>query len=151
MTQFQRTVFLSFRQISGVINLIAAEGTEGANSAFTVQSINSNGRLDLAFPTQPLNSFFSLDAKTSNARADVGLHPAYEGSFQLRTSNARPALEDENPRDPSGQGRRRRTSYQTLKNGVLNGLVQWDDEVGKRSWIHLQSSNAPVTLTLKDF
>lgn len=144
-------MFSSFRQIAGAINLIAPEGTDGTNSAFAVQSINSNGRLDLAFPTQPLNSYLSLDAKTSNARADIGLHPAYEGSFQLRTSNAHPTLEDENPRDPSGQGRRRSIHYQTLKNGLLNGQVQWYDEGGKRSWVHLQSSNAPVTLTLKDF
>lgn len=143
-------MFTSHRQISGAINLIASEATEGANSAFAVQSISSNGRLDLAFPTQPLNSYLSLDAKTSNARADVGLHPAYEGSFQLRTSNRSPALEDEKPRDPSGQGRRRRINYQVLNGGVLNGQVQWGDEGAKRSWIHLQSSNAPVTLTLKD-
>lgn len=43
---------------------------------------------------------------TSNVAASVAMHPAFEGIYEVSTSNARPVVRDTHSVDPTGRGRR---------------------------------------------
>ena len=81
---------------------------------------------------------------------EVGLHPAYEGVYTLRTSNSKASLVDEHPEDPSGQGRTRHVDQKVSNGRLLDGHISWDGKEDKKSFVSVQSSNSPVTLTLQD-
>jgi len=125
----------------------------GSDSKFHVRTVGSNGQVKLEFPTQPVGSELIVDALTSNAPLDVGLHPAFDGNFILRTRDAPLAVLDEKAADPSGRGRERLLDYKKMDNGeLLVGKANWDDNPWKHKiqLAHLQSTNAPVILTFKD-
>jgi len=135
--------------VEASLELIAADSP--ADSAFRIQSTTSNNHNDVAVKAQPLGtSLVTVDSKTSNSKASVLLPPPFEGSFTLRTSNAQPNVVADDVEDPSGEGRRRQLTWSRYGN-TANGLVNWGAPRSKpKSWVHLESSNSPVTLLLKD-
>jgi hypothetical protein len=80
------------------------------------------------------------------------MHPAYEGSYEVSTSNGRPVVRDTRPEDSLGRGRRRVVN-QTTSRGAVSGRVYWVGADGRRgvqaqgaSTVH--TSNAPASLDL---
>lgn len=133
-----------------MVSLFAADNATGEGTGFTVVTETSNGLLELSFPSQPLKSTLIANARTSNKGVEVGLHPAYEGVYTLRTSNAKASLVDEQPEDPSGEGRTRHVDQKVSIGRLLDGYISWDGKEDKKSFVSVQSSNSPVTLTLQD-
>ena len=143
-------MFISYLQ--SIVKLFAADGSTGDEAEFKVSAGTSNGPVDLSFLEQPLNSTLVVGATTSNKYAEVALHPAFEGSFYLRTSSAYPSLVDGHPKDPSGEGRTRHIDSREF-NGYersLNGHINWDGKEDKRSTVTVQTNNEPAILTLLD-
>lgn len=93
------------------------------------------------------------DARTSNAAASVAMHPAFEGTYEVSTSNARPVVRDTHPADPAGRGRRRVMEQRSAHGrGSVEGRVYWagGGHDGRRvegsSIVH--TSNARASLDL---
>jgi hypothetical protein len=113
-------------------SLISTSGSKKLPSGgrFDIKARTSNGRTEISFPTSPHTSVLNLEARTSNAATDVSLHPAYEGSISLRTSNAAPTIEDAKVEDPSGRGRKREINIKRLVRGALDATVAWGRSQG---------------------
>ncbi|KAG9221279.1 hypothetical protein CCMSSC00406_0008886 [Pleurotus cornucopiae] len=134
-------------QIRSAISLL--RDTEGSvGGVYDVEAFTSNAPLNINFPTAPVDSTLSLDAKTTNAGADVSLHPTYEGRFELVSSLFAPVVEKSTVNDPSGRGRERTIQYSSLNRGVLSGKVQWAGSDKSDGRVLVKSSNAKVTLKL---
>ncbi|KZT03914.1 uncharacterized protein LAESUDRAFT_728604 [Laetiporus sulphureus 93-53] len=133
------------------VNLISTSPSHPSiGGSFEVSSETSNGPLSLTFPFSASSSRLDAIARTSNAHISATVNPAYEGSFEVRTSNAKPAVfYDGRVEDPSGRGRRRyMTESQVGKTMV--GEVSWGrPESGVHvGSVSLRTSNAPAVLSL---
>lgn len=95
---------------------------------------------------------------TTNSPVTVVTHPTYEGDFSLSTTIGEVEI-DESPGtvDPSGKGRSRQFQYTDIQEGVLKGMVYWEEE--RPTWpfpgypatvpgITLSTSNSPIILVL---
>ncbi|KAF9236999.1 hypothetical protein BU15DRAFT_76369 [Melanogaster broomeanus] len=115
------------------------------------QITSTQCKLSLEYDDAPMNARLSSKAKTSNAQASVKMHPAFEGTFELKTSNASPVVRDVRPSDPSGRGRRRTLNQYKNKN-TISGTVHWVDSNGRRGEMKSSStvttSNAQVDFEL---
>ncbi|KAJ6537516.1 hypothetical protein DFH09DRAFT_87773 [Mycena vulgaris] len=60
--------------------------SESEGGRFGVVGTTSNGRLVIGFPSAPRGAALEFTARTSNAKAEVALPRAYEGTFALATS-----------------------------------------------------------------
>jgi hypothetical protein len=134
--------------IDSTVSLSADSNWEGK---FDVSATTSNAKLNLEYDDAPVNARLTSKAKTSNGRASVKMHPAFEGTFELKTSNASPVLRDVRPSDPSGRGRRRTLNqYQNKK--TISGSVYWVDWNGRggelKSSSTVATSNAQVVVEL---
>ena len=122
--------------------------------AFAVSSKTQNGALALRFQSQPIDSKLTLTAQTSNAPAQVHLHPAYEGDFSMGTSHGPMELTVyEDLKDPSGRGRKRHWTVVERIATVFKGRVWWSytptwDGQGSRGSADVQTSNSAVQLTV---
>ncbi|KDQ56481.1 hypothetical protein JAAARDRAFT_36637 [Jaapia argillacea MUCL 33604] len=133
--------------IESDISLTSSEGSSGGS--FKVIGSTSNAHLDVQFPVSPVSSRLNVDLKTSNAPATVAMHPAYEGTFNLRTSNLRPSIESpDTVEDPSGKGRKRSVYQSSYTRGNIEGMVYWDKLNRDAGDVHVKSSNAPIRLVL---
>jgi hypothetical protein len=122
---------------------------ESLGGLFGVSTSTSNGRLSIDFPASPPDSILRFDGKTSNGEVAVSLNPAYEGSFVLKTSNAKPQINfDENVADPSGRNRTRSLNIKHQRRGVALGGVFWDDAIVSKAGVFLHTSNAQIDLNL---
>lgn len=123
-------------------------GSSKEGSGFSVQSTTFNGRQDLVFDEHPVGASFSVDSKNFNGASRLALHPAFEGSFKLRSINSQPVVIQHDAKDPSGEKRQRHVDFRTVSNQV-EGEVWWDSSEGKpESWATVQNTNGKVTLEL---
>jgi len=125
--------------------------------AFAVHARTSNSPLKINCTEQAPDARLALNAHTSNSPAHVRLHPAFEGTFKLRTSifPAVVAGADADVEDPAGRGRKRVVEVRTIGrgSGIVHGDVEWvpqDDEVvapaaGK---VEVSTSHSPLVLSL---
>ena len=128
--------------------MISAESLGGS---FEVSTSTSNSQLTIDFPASPPDSILQFTGMTSNADVVVSLNPAYEGSFVLKTSNAKPQINsDENVNDPSGRNRTRSFDIKLQRKGVAlaMGDVFWDDAIVSKAGVSLHTSNAKIDLNL---
>jgi hypothetical protein len=90
--------------------------------------------------------------RTTNGRADVRLHPAFEGNFGAQTSSADEViLVKADVDDPSGQGRERKfEDIRWDRSGLqgLRGRVGWGTQEGKSGMVDVRTSGAPVVLVV---
>lgn len=110
--------------------------------AFQVQTLTTNGRLSVDFLDTPVDSKLKLTARTTNAAASASLHPAYEGSFRVKTSNGQSnIIVNDKVEDPSGRGRQRTV----LASGTVgSGKVVWDG--AHMGSVDVATQNGPVML-----
>ncbi|EPQ55234.1 hypothetical protein GLOTRDRAFT_61143 [Gloeophyllum trabeum ATCC 11539] len=130
---------------------ISAYSTSGSGSggSFKTSAKTSNNRITLSHVEAPVDSVLDLTARTTNGAATVHLHPTFEGTFELSTSNAQPSVEvsrDED--DPKGRGRRRQVWQTTRRRGTLQGTVYWDEARKDTGSVKVTSSNAPIHVIL---
>jgi len=114
-----------------ISTLALREHNSTTGGAFTITSLTSNARMEQMFTAAPSYSSLILNAKTSNAGTSVQLHPSFEGSFHLRSSNAgipRVLGIDEPQPDPSGDGRKRRIEMTRVVKNFVEGWVRWEDK-----------------------
>lgn len=116
-----------------------------------MKSRSSNGAISLQYDDAPLKGRLISDVRTSNGLASVVMHPAFEGTYEVSTSNGRPVVQDTHPVDPSGAGRRRVVNQTTHRN-TISGTAYWAEGDGVRggaeSVCKVASSNAQVSLDL---
>lgn len=107
----------------------------------------TNNALRLAFPKSPVDSTLKLSARTTNGPATVSLHPSYEGSFQLSSTQFLPKVVKHDVSDPSGRERQRRVEYGSSSRTALSGKVSWSAKEGPGS-VLVGTTNAYLTLDL---
>jgi hypothetical protein len=133
------------RLIHSSISLSSSQSTGGS---FNVSTKTSNGALSVIYDASPLASILRHEARTSNALATVDLHSAYEGSFNLQSSNASPFISKKHATDPSGQGRRRIVKMFRAR-GLVTGEVHWGREMQLRGAnVEIRTSNSPAHLSV---
>ena len=135
-------------KIDSSVNLVSALPPmyHGQGGAFTVETNTSNKRLSLDFPTAPVDSRLNLVARTSNAHAQVTLHPTYEGRLTVRTSNQAAFIDSKPISDPAGRDRRRSVTVTNSKWGFARGLALWSGEY--MGSVDIQTSNELAELYL---
>ncbi|KAG9309784.1 hypothetical protein JVU11DRAFT_10158 [Chiua virens] len=139
-TQFEMRT--SNGAITSSASLITDSGTDGN---FVVSARTSNGAISLQYDDAPLRVRLRSDARTSNAPASVVMHPAFEGTYEVSTSNSRPVVRDTRPVDPSGAGRRRVVRQTVTSRNEMSGVVHWTGgETRGASMVH--TSNARASL-----
>jgi hypothetical protein len=115
--------------------------------AFEISATASNGGIDLDFPNSPHTSFLKVTGHTSNARQYIHLNQAYEGTWDVTTTDGAGSPDifpDPSPnhlKDPSGMGRR-----PTALLGGRKSWGPWDDSAKHYGSVTLRSSNAKPTL-----
>jgi len=115
-----------------------------AGGAFALILKTSNAPLDLTFPSTPPHSILSLIGRTSNAPATVALHPYYEGTFALTTSNADSKLVENKIAG-------RDVTVTKSGKGALAGWVamKWDGaEEDRQGSVNIKTSNGKNQLRL---
>jgi len=116
---------------------------------FDVVGVTTNAPLALNFTNSSVDAFLAVDARTTNAPANLSMNPAYEGAFQLYTTNANVAVPfDPDARDPAGRGRRRKMSMSRM-NKYVEGVVSWGPGGELKGSASLRSTNEPVLLGLE--
>lgn len=78
------------------------------------------------------------------------LHPAYEGTFALRSSNLNPRVEQGRPADPAGKDRKRTVDVRTIARNNVYGKVYWKASSARKeeSYVKVTTSNSPAVLRL---
>ncbi|KAF9224636.1 hypothetical protein BS17DRAFT_780184 [Gyrodon lividus] len=146
----ERTTKLDMKTSNSAIKSKVSLSTySNSGGKFDVKAHSSNGMIDLKYDDSPLNAHLTSEAKTSNSHAIVKMHPAFEGTFEVSSSNIGPAVQDRRASDPSGRGRQRIVNQNKTGNKI-SGSVYWDGPDGTkghtRSSCTVRTSNAPATL-----
>jgi hypothetical protein len=131
-------------KIDAKIDLITHSGQDGI---FDVETHTSNGAVTLEYNDMPINAVLMSEATSSNAASIVKLHSAFEGSFEVSTSNAAATLKELSAEDPSGQGRRRVVTQNREKNRV-RGSAHWSDSRQPKGRAVVRTSNGRVELVI---
>ncbi|KAJ6537517.1 hypothetical protein DFH09DRAFT_1283521 [Mycena vulgaris] len=121
---------------------------EGQGGRFGVVGTTSNGALGITVADADALGALALDlaARTSNARAEVALPRAYEGTFALATSGYSASVR----RGDEGEDTRR-IEYAHGRSGGrrVRGYIYEDENGGKeRGRVGVTTSNAPVVLVV---
>jgi hypothetical protein len=129
---------------------------DGTGGAFAVEAYTSNVPLDIRFHDSPVDSALQLLAKNCRAAAVVKLHPAYEGTFDFKTSIFTSLVDvADDVEDPSGQGRVRKITFDGVGKEV-KGSVRWvsegdgddDDDTKGKGRVEVETSIHPAHLEL---
>ncbi|OAX40225.1 hypothetical protein K503DRAFT_687958 [Rhizopogon vinicolor AM-OR11-026] len=131
-------------KIDAKVDLITHSGQGGT---FEVEAHTSNGAVSLEYTDMPVNAVLKSETKSSNAGASVKLHSAFEGSFEVATSNAAAILKELPAEDPSGQGRRRAVSQRRDKFSA-RGSAYWSEGRQIEGRATVKTSNGRVELVI---
>ncbi|KAH9485740.1 hypothetical protein JR316_0002655 [Psilocybe cubensis] len=131
-------------RIDSNINLISKLGG-GQGGAFDVSTTTTNSQLDVKFPKSPVDSTLDFTASTTNSRARVTLNPAYEGTFDLRTSSfTKLNIDRYQGEDPAGKNRKRLVTYTQERKNQAKGYVSWDPENAHRGSVVVSTTNSAL-------
>ena len=134
--------------IDAKVSLLPSSNS-GVVGPYSVTAETSNAAIDLAFVDAPLDHVLTASARSSNGRVAVTTHEAYEGVFELRTSNARPPdVFSRKVDDPAGLGRKRAYTAYGVGRAGYHGMVWWDEDNNERGSVEAVTTNARVQLTL---
>jgi hypothetical protein len=122
--------------------------SDAQGGKFDLVTSTSNALVNLQFTTAPVDSILGCSVSTSNGPTDVHLHPTYEGSVTLFTSNGETEIhEDDKLEDPSGRGRSRVVVWSRMWKLWWVGWVGWGEKK-KAGHLVVKTSNAGNTLWL---
>ena len=86
----------------------------------------TNGSIKIVYGNSPIDSDLKFDTHTTNAPVHAVLHPAYEGTFCLRTTFCKVVLDRlRDVENPSGLGRKRRWLTHSVNEHAVCGEVDW--------------------------
>ena len=99
----------------------------GEGGLFNVTARGTNASVMLDVSHAPVESRLVLNARAMGARADVVLHPTFEGLYLIESAHAGSAKlhERKGVEDPSGRGRKRSVDMFNWRNKRLVGYVGW--------------------------
>lgn len=114
------------RSISSTIRLHSSSW-HGEGGLFNVTARSINGPVMLDVSAAPVESRLVLNAKAIGARADVILHPTFEGLYLIESAHAGSTKlhERKEVEDPSGRGRTRRVEKFNWRNQRMAGYIGW--------------------------
>ncbi|KAE9391226.1 hypothetical protein BT96DRAFT_979934 [Gymnopus androsaceus JB14] len=96
---------------------------EFASGRFSIEAKSTNAQVVIRHLSASVGSTVMLNAETTNAPMDVQMHPTYEGSFALKTTNAKhndvDCLSCKDTNDPEGHGRSRKITLKQIQGGQL--------------------------------
>ncbi|TFK25381.1 hypothetical protein FA15DRAFT_639645 [Coprinopsis marcescibilis] len=134
-------------RIIATTNLTTSDRNDGGK--FSVSASTVRGRISLDFPEAPVDHALDLDAVTVLDKIDVRLHPAYQGSFQLKTVLDRVKLQvNDSVEDPAGKNRKRVVQTTSVTSNVLDGATWWEEEYRKLGSVLLKTTLGSVVLSL---
>ncbi|PCH35699.1 hypothetical protein WOLCODRAFT_156398 [Wolfiporia cocos MD-104 SS10] len=128
--------------ITAGISLFSPAHSPGG--AFNISARTSNSDTDIHLDESPLDARLNLYARSNNAPATVSMSREFEGSFRLRTTNARIAVPFNNSaEDPSGGNQLRNLD---IERNLLSteGIVSWNASHHGNGYVFVQTSNAPL-------
>ncbi|KAI9511484.1 hypothetical protein F5148DRAFT_1373789 [Russula earlei] len=146
-----------FDLLSNPLRLIEADisltskSSSGTGGTFNIRTHTSNGPINIVYDDSPVDSILNFDAQSTNAPVGVTLHQAYEGAFSLETTNSKAVLDrSRHVEDPSGQGRGRMVTTNSVKTQFVNGKIAWfpssrDRRAGS---VDIGTTNAFVKLSI---
>lgn len=144
--------FVKMRTTNGrILSAVHLLRSHASGGAYAIEAHTSNNPLNLIVPSSPYSSFLRLDAHTTNSPSKITLHPAYEGSYSIRSSMIAPKVEySGDVEDPSGQGRHRvHNTHRVTRGHLVEGSVRWGEEGGEKGGsVTLSTSNSPAVLEL---
>lgn len=133
------------RYIHSHLSLVSRNTTGGR---YEVDALTSNGAVDIAYIVAPLGSTLIHNSRTTNARANVSLHPAYEGSFRFQCSNDLPLIDHRDTEDPVGHSSRRGLSL--VDNGFIGEVHRGGNGDDANGVVAIKTSNALALLCLRE-
>lgn len=126
--------------------------SEKVNPQYDVDVRTSNGRLEVNYGKSPVNATLRFEGTTSNSPATASLHPAYQGTFKVQTSNSAAQLIEHSVPDPSGRGRTRKVVRNSVSKTGFSGSVEWvgdgDKDSTPKGTVSLTTSNSRAALVL---
>lgn len=123
-------------------------GTEAEGGRFDFVISTKNAPVDVSFSEAPVDSVLDVTVSTSNGGTDVHLHPTYEGSVSLVTTNGITAVHPTpNVEDPSGRERPRVVQWDHRFKLWWLGWVGWGEKK-KYGDLTVRTSNGANTLYL---
>ncbi|KAH9896406.1 uncharacterized protein BXZ73DRAFT_63025 [Epithele typhae] len=118
------------------------------NGSFIVDIHTTNGALSAHIHDQPVDSHLQLVGTTQNAPVQVILHPAYEGTYSLRSLGGAVAVDPISSTDPSNRYRYRRSFPQQSSHSSATGKVLWMPYSGPgEGSVTLSTSVRPIQLS----
>ncbi|ESK85781.1 hypothetical protein Moror_2423 [Moniliophthora roreri MCA 2997] len=138
--------------IKADISMYANSSTSGGK--FNVTANSDTGSIVLNTLSAPPSSTVNVAVEGVIEPIDVGLHPTFEGRFNLTTfyfANATVVEGSAGAEDPEGKGRARKIEYAQRSEGLTVGNVWWDDGTGagegkERGTVTLVNTLADITL-----
>lgn len=105
----------------------------GKGGSFNVTAHGANASVVLDVSAAPVDSRLETNARAVGARADVVLHPTFEGTFLVESArvggaklHVRKGIED-----PAGRGRKRRVETFNLRHQRIGGFLGWSSALDK--------------------
>ncbi|KAM5544973.1 hypothetical protein V8D89_001084 [Ganoderma adspersum] len=148
-------------RIDAKIALLSSPPHSRTPNVYRVTAFTFRAPLDMHFVDAPPGHALVAAASTTNARAAIALHEAFEGAFDLRSENAGtpPAVHARvGVHDPAGRGRFRDYDYdydyavdgkaEGRDRDRVQGNVWWDWERRARGRVRVSTSDAPLELTV---
>ncbi|KAE9391230.1 hypothetical protein BT96DRAFT_1061822 [Gymnopus androsaceus JB14] len=127
---------------------------EFASGRFSIEAKSTNAQVVIRHLSASVGSTVMLNAETTNAPIDVQMHPTYERSFALKTTNAKhnvDCLSRKDTNDPEGHGRSRKITLKQIQGGQLaSGYVYWGEgyDGRHRGEIRMETTNKDMSLTV---
>ncbi|KAH7911376.1 hypothetical protein BJ138DRAFT_1101101 [Hygrophoropsis aurantiaca] len=146
-TEYAVALETSNSRINTSIKLTSTNGTHGL---FKVDATTSNDPVNLSYAYSPVDSTLKCNVHSSNSRVDIRMYQAFEGGFEVSTSNSHASVERLDKEDPSGEERRRvvRLTRNPVR-GQVSGNLYWQDGSHRGSgFVKVSTSNGAATLTL---
>jgi DUF4097 and DUF4098 domain-containing protein YvlB len=101
----------------------------GSGGKFEFVASTKNSPVNVSFPIAPVNSTLKCTVSTSNGDANVYMHPTYEGSVMLSTSNGMTKLlQSDDVEDPAGLDRPRTIKWDVISRWAWMGWVGWGEK-----------------------
>ncbi|PVF97004.1 hypothetical protein CPB86DRAFT_707903 [Serendipita vermifera] len=122
------------------------DGEAGSGGKFEFIASTKNSPVEVKFPVAPVNSTLKCTVSTSNGDANVYMHPTYEGSVVLTTSNGMTKLhQEEGIKDPAGLDRPRIIKWNVVSRWAWMGWIGWGEQK-KVGELTVSSSNGAIVL-----
>jgi hypothetical protein len=127
------------------------QATRKNNVSFEIVADTIDAPLKLHILEIPSDVKLIIAGYTTKTPIHAKIHPAYEGSFAIKTTNNHVTVITPDAEDPRREGRTRSLEQRHWdpRGGHIIGSVRWNsEELERHGNIHLSTTKAPIRLTL---